>query len=133
VLAFVVSSVITAMAGSLYAYYTNVTSIDEYSFMLTIYYLAMIIVGGMGSVLGSLMGAFLVTILPFILVYITDFLQVSGVVKEFFFAVQSGVFGVVIILFLLIEPLGLAEIWRRISTFFQLWPFRFKPLQVTKR
>ncbi len=133
VLAFVVSSVITAMAGSLYAYYTNVTSVDEYSFMLTIYYLAMIIVGGMGSVLGSLMGAFLVTILPFILVYITDFFQVSGVVKEFFFAVQSGVFGVVIILFLLIEPLGLAEIWRRISTFFQLWPFRFKPLQVTKR
>ena len=133
VLAFVVTSSITAMAGSLYAYYTNVASIDEYSFILTIYYLAMIIVGGMGSVLGSLMGAFLITILPYILVYITDFLEISGVVKNFFFAVQSGVFGLVIILFLLIEPLGLAEIWRRIRVFFQLWPFRFKPLQVTKR
>ncbi len=133
VLSFIVSSIITAMAGSLYAYYTNVASIDEYSFMLTIYYLAMIIVGGMGSVLGSLLGAFLITVLPFILLYVSDFFELSGVVKNFFFAVQFGIFGVVIILFLLIEPLGLAEIWRRIRTFFQLWPFRFRPLQVTKR
>ncbi len=133
VLAFIVSSMVTAMAGSLYSYYTNVASIDEYSFMLTIYYLAMIIVGGMGSILGSLMGAFLITILPFTFLYIFDFFEVSGVMKNFFFAVRSGIFGVVIILFLLIEPLGLAEIWRRVRTFFQLWPFRFKPLQVTKR
>jgi branched-chain amino acid transport system permease protein len=133
VLAFIVSSTIIAISGSLYAYYTNVASIDEYSFLLTIYYLAMIIVGGMGSILGSIMGAFLITILPFILLYITDFFEVSGVVKNFFLAVQSGIFGIVIILFLLIEPLGLAEIWRRMRTFFQLWPFRFKPLQVTKR
>jgi len=133
VLAFIISSMITAMAGSLYAYYTNVASIDEYSFILTIYYLAMIIVGGMGSILGSLTGAFLITILPFTFLYIFDFFEVSGVMKNFFFAVQSGIFGVVIILFLLIEPLGLVEIWRRVRTFFQLWPFRFKPLQVTKR
>lgn len=133
VLAFVVSSVITAITGSLYSYYTNVASVDEYSFMLTIYYLSMIIVGGMGSVLGSIMGAFLIAVLPFILLYITDFFEISGVVKEFFFAVQSGVFGLIIILFLLIEPLGLAEIWRRTRAYFELWPFRFKPLQVTKR
>jgi len=133
VLAFVVSSGITAVTGSLYAYYTNVASVDEYSFMLTIYYLAMIIVGGMGSILGSLTGAFLITVLPFMLLYITDFFEISGVVKNFFFAVQSGIFGLVIILFLLIEPLGLSEIWRRIRVFFQLWPFRFKSLQVTKR
>ena len=133
VLAFIVSSTITAISGSLYAYYTNVAAIDEYSFMLTISYLAMIIVGGMGSVLGSIMGAFLITILPFTLLYITDFFEVSGVVKNFFLAVQSGIFGIVIVFFLLIEPLGLAEIWRRIRAFFQLWPFRYKPLQVTKR
>ncbi len=133
VMAFVVSSIIIAISGSLHAYYTNVASVDEYSFLLTISYLAMIIVGGMGSVLGSLMGAFLITVLPFLLLYITDFLDISGVVKDFFFAVQSGLFGLVIILFLLIEPLGLVEIWRRIKGYFQLWPFRFKPLQVTKR
>lgn len=133
VLAFVLSSVITSISGSLYAYYTNVASIDEYSFLLTITYLAMIIVGGMGSVLGSMMGAFLITLLPFILLYITDYFEIAGVMKDFFFAVQSGIFGFVIIFFLLIEPLGLVEIWKRVRTFFQLWPFRFKPLQITKR
>lgn len=99
VLAFIISSVITALNGSLYAYYTNVVSVEEYSFILSIYYLAMIIVGGMGSILGSLLGAFLITILPNILLYIFDFFEVSGMLKTFFFAVQFGIFGVIIIIF----------------------------------
>jgi branched-chain amino acid transport system permease protein len=133
VLAFVVSTSITAMAGSIYAYYTNVATIDEYSFSLTISYLAMIILGGMGSILGSILGAFLITSLPFLLMYAIDYLQISGMIKDYFFAVQTGLFGAVIIFFLLVEPLGLAEIWRRVRTYFQLWPFRFKPLQVTRK
>ena len=133
VMAFIISSTITAISGSLYAYYTNVASVDEYSFLLTISYLAMIIVGGMGSILGSMMGAFLITMIPFALLFVSDFLELSGVVKEYFFAVQSGIFGIVIILFMMFEPMGLLEIWKRIMTYFQLWPFRFKPLQITKR
>jgi branched-chain amino acid transport system permease protein len=133
VLAFVVTSVITSVTGSLYAYYTNVASIEEYTFMLTVQYLAMIIVGGMGSILGSIMGASLVTVLPFVLMYLFSFFEVTGPVKDFFFAVQSGLFGVVIIFFLLIEPLGLVEIWRRIRDYFMLWPFKYRALTVTKR
>ena len=133
VLAFVVSTSITTVAGSIYAYYTNVASTAEYSFGLTISYLAMIIVGGLGSVLGSLMGAFLITVVPFLLMYLVDFFEISGVVKDYFFAVQSGIFGLIIIFFLLVEPLGLAEIWRRIRDYFMLWPFKHKPLTVTKR
>ena len=132
-LAFVVSTTITAMAGSLYAYYTNVASIEEYSFMLTISYLAMIISGGMGSVLGSIMGAFLITSLPHSLMYLFGLFEVSGVLKDYFFSLQFALFGFVIIAFLLVEPLGLAEIWRRVRVYFELWPFRYKPLSVTKR
>jgi branched-chain amino acid transport system permease protein len=133
VLAFIVSTSITTAAGSIYAYYTNVASTAEYSFGLTISYLAMIIVGGLGSVLGSLMGAFLITVVPFLLMYIVDFFEIAGVVKDYFFAVQSGIFGLIIIFFLLVEPLGLAEIWRRMRDYFMLWPFKHKPLTVTKR
>jgi branched-chain amino acid transport system permease protein len=133
ILAFVVSSSITAMSGSLYAYYTKVATIDEYSFAMTVSYLAMIIVGGLGSILGSLIGAFIVTCLPFLLMAVVDHLEITGAIKNYFFAVQSGFFGMIIILFLLVEPLGLTEIWRRIRTYFQLWPFKFKPLAVTKR
>ena len=133
VLVFVISTSITTVAGSLYAYYTNVASVSEYSFNLTITYLAMIIIGGLGSVLGSIMGAFIVTLIPFILMYLVDLFEVTGVIKDYLFTVQAGVFGLIIIAFLLLEPLGLVEIWRRIRDYFMLWPFRYKPLSVTKR
>ena len=133
VAAFMVSGAITGLAGSIYAYYTNVASVEEYNFLLTIQYLAMIIVGGMGSILGSLFGAFIVTVLPFLLMFLFGFFEISGTMKEFFFAVQSGLFGVVIITFILFEPLGLQEIWRRIRDYFMLWPFKYKPLSSTKR
>lgn len=133
VLTFVISSGIISVAGSIYAYYTNVASVEEYSFGLTISYLAMIIIGGLGSVLGSIMGAFLITVFPFSLMYIIDFFKITGVIKNYFFSVQTGLFGVIIIIFLLVEPLGLSEIWRRIRDYFMLWPFRYKPLVVTKR
>jgi len=133
VMAFVISSSIISMAGSIYAYYTNVASVEEYSFGLTISYLAMIIIGGLGSVLGSIMGAFLITVFPFFLMNIADFFKITGVIKDYFFSVQTGLFGVIIIIFLLVEPLGLSEIWRRIRDYFMLWPFRYKPLAVTKR
>ena len=133
ILAFMVSTSLTSFAGSLYAFYTNVAAVDEYTFGLTISYLAMIIVGGLGSILGSLMGAFFITALPFVMIYLIELLEITGAVKDYFFAVQTGLFGLVIIVFLLVEPLGLAEIWRRIQVYFQLWPFRYRPLSVTKR
>lgn len=133
VLAFIVSSSITAMVGCIYAYYTNVATVGEYSFTMTISYLAMIIVGGLGSIFGSLVGAILITSLPFILIGIVDFFEITGAIKDYIFAVQSGLFGIIIILFLLVEPRGMAEIWRRIKIYFILWPFKNKPLTVTKR
>jgi len=133
ILAFAVSTSITSFAGSIYAFYTNVATVDEYSFSMTISYLAMIIVGGLGSIVGSLMGAFLITALPFVMIYLVEFFEITGAIKDYFFAVQTGLFGVVIIFFLLAEPLGLAEIWRRIRVYFELWPFRYKPLSITKR
>ena len=133
VAAFVVSGAITGVAGSIYAYYTNVASVEEYNFLLTIQYLAMIIVGGLGSVLGSIFGALTITVLPFILMYLFGILEVSGAMKDFFFAIQSGFFGVVIVLFLLFEPLGILEIWRRCRDYFMLWPFKYKPLSTVRR
>jgi len=133
VLVFVVSTSIVSMAGGLYGYYTNLAAIEEYSFLLTISYLAMIIVGGIGSILGSIMGAFLITLIPYGLIYLFGFWEVSGFLKDFFYALESGIFGLMIIFFLFVEPLGMVEIWRRIRLFFELWPFKHKPLMITKR
>lgn len=133
IFAFVVSTAITSMSGGFYAYYTNLASVDEYSFYLTVSYLAMIIVGGMGSILGSVMGAFLITLIPYLVLYLFGFLQVSPFLKSYLYPVEASIFGLMIIFFLLVEPLGLIEIWRRIRTFFEVWPFRYKPLMITKR
>jgi branched-chain amino acid transport system permease protein len=133
ILVFAVSTSIVSMAGGLYAYYTNLATVEEYTFLLTISYLAMIIVGGMGSILGSIMGTFLITLIPYSLIYAFGFWEVPFFLKEYFYALESGIFGLMIILFLFIEPSGMVEIWRRIRLFFELWPFKRKPLMITKR
>jgi len=133
ILAFVVSSGLASMAGSLYAYYTSVVSIEEYNFPLTISYLAMIIVGGVGSVLGSFLGPFVIVILPYVLLYTIGLFGFALPIKEYFTVIQAAFLGLVIIVFLLVEPQGLAEIWRSVRVYFELWPFKYKPLTVTKR
>ena len=126
VLIFAFSSAIVAMAGSLSAYYMSYTSVEEYSLWLGIMYVAMIIIGGMGSIMGSFLGAFFVTLLPYGLSALFDVLPVPAALQTYFFAVQFALFGFFIVLFLLVEPTGLVGIWRRIRNFFELWPFRWR-------
>src|SRR5437660_4021202 len=66
-LAFVISSAITAVAGALFAYYRGFVSVEAFSMILTIQYLAMVIIGGMGSLLGALLGAAFVTVFPYLI------------------------------------------------------------------
>ena len=66
-LAFVISSAITAVAGALFAYYRGFVSVEAFSLFLTIQYVAMVIIGGMGSLLGALLGAVFVTLFPYVI------------------------------------------------------------------
>lgn len=128
-LAFVVSSALTAFCGSLWAYYTRFVSVEAFSFFLTIEYIAMIIIGGMGSILGSILGAFFVTVLPYAIDGAINLLPVSPRVETHLFAVKFGAFGLLMALFLILEPRGLVSIWSRIKTYYELWPFRYHPLR----
>jgi branched-chain amino acid transport system permease protein len=127
-LAFVISSAIAAVAGALFAYYRSFVSVEAFSLFLSIQYVAMIIIGGMGSLLGALLGAVFVTLFPYLiealLLKLPDAQAYAGVL----FAVNYAAFGVVMILFLVFEPQGLVGIWRRIQTYFLLWPFKHKPV-----
>jgi branched-chain amino acid transport system permease protein len=112
-LAFVVSATMTAIAGALFAYFRNFVSIDAFSLYLTVQYVAMIIIGGMGSIAGALLGAAFVILFPYAIEAIAGYLpeRFSNTV----FALDYAAFGVVMILFLLLEPAGLVGIWRRIT------------------
>jgi branched-chain amino acid transport system permease protein len=127
-LAFVISSGMTAVAGCLFAYYRGFVSIEAFDLFLSIQYVAMIIIGGMGSLLGAILGAAFVTLFPYVIEALLNLLPNVQKLAGDIFAVNYATFGVVMVLFLVFEPLGLVGIWRRLQNYFLLWPFKQRPL-----
>jgi branched-chain amino acid transport system permease protein len=91
---------------------------------MSIFFLAAIIVGGMGSILGGILGAVFMTLVPEVLKLMVGWLPNASEAMVMLSPVRTIVFGLLIVGFLVFEPHGLAEIWRRIRRFFHLWPFR---------
>ena len=126
--AFVVSSTLTAMAGCLFAYYRGFVSAEAFSLFLTIQYVAMIIIGGMGSILGAVLGAVFVVLFPYAIEAAMNATPLGDRLSSYVFAVNYAAFGLVMILFLVFEPQGLVGIWRRAQDWVLLWPFSQRPL-----
>ena len=85
-----------------------------------------IVVGGLGSVAGAVYGAAFMLLVPALLERLGDTLRgTAPIVAEKLPAIENAVFGLVIIIFLIVEPRGLARIWQRIKDYFRLWPFRY--------
>jgi branched-chain amino acid transport system permease protein len=113
-LAFVISSAVTAMAGALLTYYRGFVSSEAFSLDLTIQYVAMIIIGGMGSQSGAVLGAAFVTLLPYGIERGMTLVTGGAGDASWVFAVNYAIFGVVMCSFLLFEPQGLVGIARRL-------------------
>ena len=127
-LAFWVSSFIGGMVGCLFAfcYYKAVTP-EQFHLELSIQLLAAVIVGGLGSVLGSFFGAALILLAPVVLNN-----TIGAASRAFSLNVSADIaahaplmlYGALIVGFLLFEPLGLAKIYNNIRNYFVVWPFR---------
>lgn len=130
-LAFVWSASVTTVAGALFAYHRGFVSVEAFSFFLAIEYIAMVIIGGLGSELGAVLGAAFVTLLPYGIDAGVSALRLPGGVEYYLFALKFGAFGLLMALFLIFEPSGLAGIWRRVRNWFFLWPFRYRPLRTS--
>jgi branched-chain amino acid transport system permease protein len=129
VLAFVVTTAMTTFEGALWAYYTGFVATEAFGFLVTVQYLAMILIGGLGALLGSILGAVFITILPFAVERGVHALPVPPAFQSLLFAVEGAVFALLMLFFLLIEPTGLAGLWRRVRGYFELWPFKHLPVQ----
>ena len=93
---------------------------------MLIQYLAMVIIGGLGSVLGACLGAAFVVILPHAISILAGKLPLLQGMGLKTFELQIGAFGLLMLLFLILEPRGLAGVWARVRSYFQLWPFRYR-------
>ncbi len=125
-LAFAIGSFYAGIAGGLWGYFFRVATPELFGLSLSVFYLAAIIVGGLGSILGTILGATFMTMVPELLRAMVGWADALGVpdANVFLAPVRQVVFGLLIVGFLVFEPHGLAELWRRARRFFHLWPFK---------
>ena len=123
-LAFAAGSFYAGVAGALWAYFMKIVTPEHWPLSQSIHYLAVVIIGGLGTVIGSIFGAVFMTLVP-------EFLRaMASLVRPYYpdamiylSPATDVVFGGMIVVFLLFEPHGLAEMWQRTKRFFRLWPF----------
>ena len=126
VTAFAVSSGFVGLAGALTAHYTETVTWERFTLDVSITYLAMILVGGLGSIAGAVYGATFISMLPPLLTEFSDAAKANApFIAEQLPAIKNAAFGLVIILFLIFEPRGLDRIWQRMKDYIRFWPFRY--------
>ena len=126
-MAFAVSSFYCGVAGALFAYaYLGTVEPEAFNLDLSFRVLFMIIIGGIGSILGSFLGAAFVTLMPVVLSTTVRFLDRSlglNIAESTISNLELMVFGGLIIFFLIVEPHGLARLWQITKEKLRLWPF----------
>ena len=128
-LSFAISSFYAGVCGVLYTYYFGIANYEQFQLIVSIDYLAMIIIGGLGSVLGSIFGAIFITLLPIVLrlllVRVGSLFFDESDLANAISGTRLAVFGALIIFFLIVEPEGLNRLWRNIRSYFRVWPFSY--------
>ena len=117
---FALSAAITGIAGALYAHKLRIITPEQFTVLQSIELVLMVVVGGLGSIHGAYFGAAFLIALPQVIVLVKDYLpdaigQATGL--------QPTVFGLILIGFVLFEPLGIYGRWLKIRTYLGLFPF----------
>jgi branched-chain amino acid transport system permease protein len=120
--AFFIGCVYAGLAGSLLVHYVSFASIEQFPFMDSVWYLGMLIVGGMGSTAGAIFGVVALKLLDE-LVTIAGPILAAAVAPQAAASLAIMSHGLVIIIFLIFEPRGLHHRWEMIKAYFRLWPF----------
>ena len=123
--AFFIGCVYAGVAGALLVHYYAFASVDMFPFMDSVWYLGMLIVGGMGSTAGAIFGAVSLKLLDELVTVVGPILAAIFPAVAAQAAASLGLMarGFIIILFLIFEPRGLAHRWEMIKAYYRLWPF----------
>jgi len=127
-LSFGLAAFFAGVGGALYAHYQLVVSNEGFGIDRSILFLAMVIIGGTGSIMGTLMGTAFVVILPESMQWLSAVLKGSSIdqalqLNNNLTFLREIAVGLIIILFLIFEPDGLAHRWRQIKAYWKLYPF----------
>ena len=123
-MAFAISSFYCGVGGALFAYaYLGTVEPSAFTIDLSFRILFMIIIGGVGTILGSFLGAGFILLFPILLSTLLHFFVGKAVDASITSSVEVIVFGVLIIVFLIVEPHGLARMWQLVKEKLRLWPF----------
>lgn len=130
ILAFGISSFYAGIAGALMGHYLSFVSVESFDLLLSVQFLGMIIIGGLGSVMGSLLGTAFMVLLPESIQAIVAAIGTTGIgqmqaLKEGLPYFKEAAIGLAIVLFLIFEPEGLAHRWRQIKAYWKLYPFSY--------
>jgi branched-chain amino acid transport system permease protein len=128
-IAFTVSSFYAGIAGALLPTVTGFIEPGSFNLLLSVQFLAMILIGGVATLSGSLLGAAFVVLLPRLVEELPRFLpfvtsqSTGGILTTF--QLQTLLYGVLIVVFLIAEPRGLFGIWVRARNYWNTWPFSY--------
>ncbi|WP_376091440.1 branched-chain amino acid ABC transporter permease [Roseomonas sp. CCTCC AB2023176] len=127
-LSFGIASFYAGVGGALYAHHLQFVSVEAFNILFSIQFLGMVIIGGLGSIMGSLMGAAFMVFLPEVVQSGAD--AIAGSAVDQMLKIGSNIsflremaIGAAIILFLIFEPDGLARRWRLIKSYWKLYPY----------
>jgi branched-chain amino acid transport system permease protein len=120
-LAFAVSAGITGLAGALFAHYVRFLAPDAFDVLLSVQFLTIVFVGGLGSLRGAIFGAIFVRLLPQAIAIVRDDLP-FGIGR--LPGLEPSLFGLVLVLVILFQPGGINGLWLKIKLWFQAYPFK---------
>ncbi|MEZ5649075.1 MAG: branched-chain amino acid ABC transporter permease [Burkholderiaceae bacterium] len=118
-LSFAISAAVTGLAGALYAHQIVFLSPEQFTLIVSIEFLMMVVIGGLGALHGAVFGAIFVVGLPELIAGLKDYMP-SGLTEQP--GLKATLFGIVLILVVLYEPLGIYGRWVKIRTYFSLFP-----------
>jgi branched-chain amino acid transport system permease protein len=123
-MAFGYSAALMGLAGALFAHKIGFLAPDIFSVLLSIQLLLMVVVGGLGSLHGAIYGAVFVAILPVVISQARDAMPAWGGLDSFVKqpGLEPGLFGLILVLFILFEPLGIYGRWAKIKLYFSMFP-----------
>jgi branched-chain amino acid transport system permease protein len=127
-LAFFIGCFFAGIAGALLAHWTGSLNTEQFSLTESILYIGMIIIGGLGTTIGPILGVIFIRVLQQLLTMeFAPFLEKSFTMLPAGFAsgITPMLFGLVIVLFLILEPRGIAHRWALFKAAYRLWPFSY--------